>query len=106
MKKRASLRIAINLAFAIAPAAQIPPSASTQSKTERRKDWQNTNTATNGAGCETVHDRFSNRTTVSMPQRVIFRSESPREELSFTVNLASSENTTTGERREVELVFV
>ena len=54
-----------------------------------------------------MRDRFSNRTTVSMPERVIFRSESPREELSLTVNLATSENNvTSSRRREVELVFI
>ncbi len=106
MRKRVSLRIASYFAAATLLVTCIPLSANTQSKTDKRKDGQNTNTATSSAGCETVRDRFSNRTTVSMPQRTIFRSESPREELSLIVNLASSENTATSGRREVELVFV
>lgn len=106
MRKRVSLRIAFYFAAGILLVTCIPLSANTQSKTDKRKDGQNTNTATSSAGCETVRDRFSNRTMVSMPQRTIFRSESPREELSLIVNLASSENTATSGRREVELVLV
>lgn len=106
MRKRVPLRIALYIAAATLLATCIPLSASTQSKTDKHKDGQNTNTATSSAGCETVRDRFSNRTTVSMPQRTIFRSESPREELSLTVNLASGENASTSGRREVELVFI
>jgi len=106
MRKRVSLRIAFYFTAATLLVTCIPLSANTQSKTDKRKDGQNTNTATSSAGCETVRDRFSNRTTVSMPQRTIFRSESPREELSLTVNLATAENTATSGRREVELVFV
>ena len=107
MRKSASLRIAFYFAFVTLLAMCIPLSASMQLKTDKRKDRQNANTATSSAGCETVCDRFSNRTTVSMPQRVIFRSESPREELSLTVNLATVENNvTSSRRREVELDFI
>lgn len=107
MNKRASLRITFHFACAALLIANIASSASTQSRTDKRKDGQNGNTATASAGCETVRDRFSNRTTVSMPERVVFRSNSPREELYLTVNLASGEAATTNNRRrEVELVFV
>ncbi len=105
MRKRASLRIACYFAFATLLATCLPLSVNTQSKTDKRKDGQNANTV-DVAGCETVRDRFSNRTRVSMPERVIFRSESPREELSLTINLATGENAATSGRREVELVFV
>lgn len=107
MNKRASLQITFHFACAVLLVANIASSASTQSRTDKRKDGQNGNTATTSVGCETVRDRFSNRTTVSMPERVIFRSNSPREELSLTVNLAGGEAATTkNRRREVELVFV
>ncbi len=106
MRKRASLRIACYFAFATLLATCLPLSASTQSTTDKRKDGQNANTAADGAGCETVRDRFGNRTIVSMPERVIFYFESPRVELSLTVNLAAGENAATTGRREVELVFV
>lgn len=106
MRKRASLGIAFYFALATLLMTCIPLPANTQSRTDKRKDGQNANTATSGAGCETVRDRFSNRTTISMPERTIFRAESPREELSLTINLATAENTRTSGRREVELVFI
>lgn len=107
MNKRASPRITFHFACAALLVANIATSASTQSRTDKRKDRQNGNTATTIAGCETVRDRFSNRTTVSMTERVVFRSNSPREELSLTVNFTSGEVATTKNKgREVELVFV
>ncbi|MCA1626015.1 MAG: hypothetical protein LC778_19910 [Acidobacteria bacterium] len=106
MNKRASLRTTFYFACVALLAASITSPASTQSRIDKSKDSQDTNTATTGAGCETVRDRFSNRTTVSMPERVIFRSNSPREELSLTVNLASGETAAANRRREIELVFI
>ncbi len=106
MKKRASLRIGFYFSCAALLAANIASPASTQSRTDKRKDGQSANATTTGAGCKMVRDRFSSRTTISMPERMIFRSESPREELSLTVNLATGENTTTSGRREVELAFI
>ncbi|MCA1622340.1 MAG: hypothetical protein LC778_00815 [Acidobacteria bacterium] len=106
MKMRTSLRIALHSALAALLMASVYSAASTQTRTDKGKDGQNANATNTSAGCETVRDRFSNRTTVSMPERTIFRSDSPREELSLTVNLATSEDRAPNRPREIELVFV
>jgi hypothetical protein len=104
MKNKASLRIFNRLMLVALLGASLASSVIAQSRIDKDKSRQEEKAAS--AGCETVRDRFSNRTTVSMPGRVIFRSESPREELSLTVNLASGETTPTSRRREVELIFI
>lgn len=106
MKMRALIRIALHFAFATSLMASVHSAASTQTRTDKGKDGQSANGTNTSAGCETVRDRFSNRTTVSMPERMIFRSDSPREELSLTVNLATSEDRAPNRPREVGLVFV
>jgi len=106
MKIRSSLPIAVHFAFATMLGLSIHTAASTQTKIDKRKDEPNASAKTISAGCKKVHDRFSNRTIVSMLERTIFRSDLPHEELSLIVNLATSEDRAPNRPREVELVFI
>lgn len=105
MKQISSFRIGLNFVCAALLAVSFASPAKPQSRVDRRKDEQSANKAIGGPGCETVRDRFSNRTKISMPERTIFRSESPREVLSLTINL-NKDADSSSKAPEVELLFI
>jgi len=106
MKQISSLRIGLNFVCAALLVASFASPAVPQSRVDRHKDEQSANKAATGAGCEIVRDRFSNRTKISMPERTIFRSESPREVLSLMINLNKDADSSSSKAPEVELLFV
>lgn len=57
--------------------------------------------------CQTVLNRFTNKTNITMPERTIFRSSAPREELTLNIiGVAQQEANAGNAAREVELTFV
>lgn len=70
--------------------------------TQQRKSA--TSEATRSSGCETKYDRFKGKTTLTSALRVIYRTSSPREELSLSAGIIkNNEGNNDG---EVELLFL
>ncbi len=106
MGRISSLRLVIYFVYAALLSAIATIPAKPQSQTVKLKDEKGANSKSSNASCETMRDRFSNRTRISMPTRTIFRLDSPREELTLTINLSKDEASDTNKAPEVELLFV
>ena len=59
----------------------------------------------NTVACETKFDRFKQKTTITSMSRVIYRSSSPREELSLSAGIIKDEEEKNSRVKEVELLF-
>lgn len=107
MNKLISLKTALVMTFLMLHMVSASLFAEAQNVSGRRQSAGPIgDSAASNANCQTIFDRFKNKTTITMPARTISRSNTPREELSLSLQIVKTDASEAQQTKEIQLVFV